>query len=66
MPRYPAPAAAAVKPPSPRPVQDLWQVVGATAHEFTGYEFRTMVVNADELKASLLKFNEMNGGPSSR
>jgi lipopolysaccharide/colanic/teichoic acid biosynthesis glycosyltransferase len=40
-----------------------WRVVGQGGHPFVGYKFRTMVVNADQLKRELLHRNEMNGGP---
>lgn len=38
-----------------------WRVVGEGGQPFTGYKFRTMVMNADELKAQLLAGNEMSG-----
>jgi exopolysaccharide biosynthesis polyprenyl glycosylphosphotransferase len=38
-----------------------WRVVGQNGVQFTGYKFRTMVSNADALKAELLKYNEMTG-----
>jgi len=40
-----------------------WRVVGQGGQPFVGYKFRTMVVNADQLKTELLHRNEMNGGP---
>lgn len=38
-----------------------WRVMGKGIKPFTGYKFRTMVVNADTLKAQLVGFNEMSG-----
>jgi lipopolysaccharide/colanic/teichoic acid biosynthesis glycosyltransferase len=38
-----------------------WQVVGQMGRPFTGYKFRSMYSNADELKAQLEPFNEMSG-----
>ena len=38
-----------------------WSVLGKDAKPFTGYKFRTMIVNADHLKTDLLKSNEMSG-----
>ncbi len=53
--------ALAVKLSTPGPVFYRWQVVGQGGRPFTGYKFRTMVVNADELKAQLAAANEMTG-----
>ncbi len=53
--------ALAVKLSSPGPVLYRWHVLGQNNREFTGYKFRTMVVNADQMKADLLKYNEMTG-----
>lgn len=53
--------ALAIKLTSPGPVFYRWQVVGEGGRPFTGYKFRTMVVNADALKAQLLAANEMSG-----
>ncbi|MFZ2519892.1 MAG: sugar transferase [Anaerolineae bacterium] len=53
--------ALAVKLTSTGPVFYRWQVVGLGGRPFTGYKFRTMVVNADALKAQLLAANEMSG-----
>ena len=36
-------------------------MVGQNGKHFTGYKFRTMVPNADALKAELMERNEMNG-----
>ena len=38
-----------------------WKVIGHGGRPFSGYKFRTMVNNADELKEQLLDKNEMNG-----
>jgi len=43
------------------PILYRWQVVGLGGRPFTGYKFRTMVPDADRLKASLLAHNEMSG-----
>ena len=43
------------------PVFYPWHVIGQNGQPFTGYKFRTMVPNADRLKAQLLDRNEMNG-----
>ena len=53
--------ALAVKLSTPGPVFYRWKVVGQGGRPFTGYKFRTMVVNADELKAQLAAANEMTG-----
>jgi lipopolysaccharide/colanic/teichoic acid biosynthesis glycosyltransferase len=53
--------ALAIKLTAPGPVFYRWQVVGHGGIPFTGYKFRTMVVNADALKAQLLAANEMSG-----
>jgi lipopolysaccharide/colanic/teichoic acid biosynthesis glycosyltransferase len=46
---------------SPGPLFYKWHVVGRGGQRFTGYKFRTMVVNADELKKDLWHYNERNG-----
>ena len=46
---------------SPGPLFYEWHVVGNGGTRFSGYKFRTMVTNADELKHQLLEKNEMNG-----
>jgi len=51
-----------VKLTSRGPIFYRWRVVGQGGKPFTGYKFRTMVENADALKAELLAKNEM-GGP---
>jgi lipopolysaccharide/colanic/teichoic acid biosynthesis glycosyltransferase len=50
-----------VKLSSPGPLFYKWHVVGRGGKRFTGYKFRTMVVNADELKKHLWQYNERNG-----
>lgn len=50
-----------IKLTSPGPVLYDWRVVGLGGRPFTGYKFRTMVVNADEIKARLMAANEMTG-----
>jgi lipopolysaccharide/colanic/teichoic acid biosynthesis glycosyltransferase len=52
---------AAVKLTAPGPVFYRWKVVGKNGSPFTGYKFRSMVTNADELKARLEAQNEMTG-----
>jgi lipopolysaccharide/colanic/teichoic acid biosynthesis glycosyltransferase len=53
--------AVAVKVTSRGPVFYRWRVVGRNGSPFTGYKFRSMVVNADLLKEPLERFNEMRG-----
>jgi exopolysaccharide biosynthesis polyprenyl glycosylphosphotransferase len=53
--------ALAVKLSSPGPIFYRWGVLGQNNREFTGYKFRTMVADADRLKAQLLARNEMSG-----
>jgi exopolysaccharide biosynthesis polyprenyl glycosylphosphotransferase len=43
------------------PVFYSWKVLGRNRRPFVGYKFRTMVLNADELKKELLQHNEMQG-----
>jgi len=50
-----------VKLTSPGPVLYRWKVVGKDGMPFTGYKFRSMVANADELKTKLSERNEMKG-----
>jgi exopolysaccharide biosynthesis polyprenyl glycosylphosphotransferase len=50
-----------VKLTSPGTVFYPWRVIGRGNRSFTGYKFRTMVANADDLKAALLVRNEMHG-----
>jgi exopolysaccharide biosynthesis polyprenyl glycosylphosphotransferase len=51
----------AVKLSDGGPVFYTWKVFGQNKRRFTGYKFRTMVVNADALKEKLLANNEMTG-----
>jgi lipopolysaccharide/colanic/teichoic acid biosynthesis glycosyltransferase len=51
----------AVKLTSPGPVFYRWKVVGKNGRPFVGYKIRSMVANADELKASLEGRNQMIG-----
>ena len=53
--------AALVKFTSPGPVFYQWRVVGFNKRPFKSWKFRTMVENADELKAKLWEKNEMMG-----
>jgi lipopolysaccharide/colanic/teichoic acid biosynthesis glycosyltransferase len=53
--------AVAVKLSSPGPVFYRWRVVGEGGRPFTGYKFRSMYSNADELKQKLQSLNEMSG-----
>lgn len=53
--------AALVKLTSAGPVFYEFRVLGKRARPFVAYKFRTMVVNADELKPALMRHNEMNG-----
>jgi lipopolysaccharide/colanic/teichoic acid biosynthesis glycosyltransferase len=50
-----------VRATSQGPVFYRWRVVGERGRYFTGYKFRTMVDNADGLKAGLIASNEMSG-----
>lgn len=53
--------ALAIKLTDSGPVFYRWNVVGQGGRPFHGYKFRTMVVNADALKQTLLHQNEMQG-----
>jgi len=53
--------AALVKFTSPGLVFYEWRVVGFNKRRFKSWKFRTMVDNADELKADLVERNEMMG-----
>jgi lipopolysaccharide/colanic/teichoic acid biosynthesis glycosyltransferase len=50
-----------VKLTAPGPVFFRWKVVGKNGSPFTGYKFRSMVMDADELKTRLKDQNEMTG-----
>ncbi len=52
---------AAIRVSSGSPILFKWQVVGHNGRRFIGWKFRTMVPNADALKAQLLERNEMKG-----
>lgn len=54
-------AAILIRTTSRGPVLYEWRVLGRHAQPFVGYKLRTMVVNADELKASYAAHNEMSG-----
>jgi lipopolysaccharide/colanic/teichoic acid biosynthesis glycosyltransferase len=54
-------AGLAIKATSPGPLFYRWRVVGLGGRPLVSYKLRTMVVNADALKASLLVQNEMRG-----
>ena len=53
--------ALAVVATSGLPVLYRWRVVGLGGRPFTGFKFRTMVKNADQLKTALVEHNEMTG-----
>lgn len=53
--------AIAIRLSSPGPIFYRWHVVGLNKRKFVSYKFRTMVVNADEIKKKLLAMNEMKG-----
>ena len=53
--------AIAVKLSPPGPIFYRWKVVGCWGRPFTGYKFRSMVANADELRDELTSRNEMTG-----
>jgi lipopolysaccharide/colanic/teichoic acid biosynthesis glycosyltransferase len=50
-----------VKLTSPGPILYRWRVVGKGGLPFVSYKFRSMVANADEIKAELEERNEMKG-----
>ena len=50
-----------IKLTSKGPVFFKQKRVGIRGRKFWVYKFRTMVVNAEELKEDLMKFNEMDG-----
>jgi lipopolysaccharide/colanic/teichoic acid biosynthesis glycosyltransferase len=45
------------------PILYEWRVIGLGERPFVGHKFRTMVLNADQMKSQLMDRNEMNGGP---
>ena len=51
-----------IKLTSRGPLFYRWHVIGHNKRPFVGHKFRTMIVNADRLKAQLLDQNEV-GGP---
>lgn len=53
--------ALAIKLDSRGPVFYAWNVVGQGGRPFRGYKFRTMIANADAVKAQLASQNEMQG-----
>jgi exopolysaccharide biosynthesis polyprenyl glycosylphosphotransferase len=53
--------AALVRLTSPGPVFYRSRYLGERGRRFTGYKFRSMVVNADDLKASMAHMNHMKG-----
>ncbi len=53
--------AALVRATSPGPILHRLEHLGLRGRPFIGYKFRTMVPNADALKAALLVHNEMSG-----
>jgi lipopolysaccharide/colanic/teichoic acid biosynthesis glycosyltransferase len=53
--------ALSVKVTSRGPVFYRWRVAGKDGRPFTGYKFRSMVADADQLKPQLLSQNEMSG-----
>lgn len=53
--------AVTVKLSSPGPIFYQWRVAGKNGHRFVGYKFRSMYVNADEVKHQIEHYNEMRG-----
>lgn len=51
----------AIKLTSTGPIFYKWKVIGKNGIPFTGLKFRTMVLNADYIKKTLLGINEMSG-----
>ena len=58
---FAAVVAVAIALDSRGPVFYRWRVIGYRGRPFTGYKFRTMVREADAMKASLVHLNEMQG-----
>ena len=50
-----------IKFTSEGPIFYHWQVIGKDGNPFTGYKFRTMILNADKMKGQYLDKNEMSG-----
>lgn len=50
-----------VKATSAGPVFYRWRVVGKDGKWFLGYKFRSMIANAEQLRATLAERNEMTG-----
>jgi len=50
-----------VRATSPGPVFYRWRVVGKDGKPFLGYKFRSMIANAEQLRATLAGRNEMTG-----
>lgn len=50
-----------IKLTSPGPVFYHWNVIGFNKKPFASWKFRTMIVNADEIKGQLMQHNEMSG-----
>ena len=50
-----------IKLTSPGPVFYRWDVVGRGGQPLTGYKFRTMVINADQIKEDIIAQNERKG-----
>ena len=53
--------AVAIKLTSRGPIFYHWHVIGKNGRPFVGYKFRSMIVDAEKLKSSLLTLNEMTG-----
>ncbi len=53
--------ASLIKISSRGPILYNWDVVGKNGISFRGYKFRTMQINADDLKSKLINSNEMKG-----
>ena len=50
-----------IKLTSKGPILYTWNVVGLNGINFSSYKFRTMVIDADQIKDKLSKSNEMTG-----
>lgn len=50
-----------VKLSSPGPILYRWYIAGEGGRPFMSYKFRSMYVNADQIKAQLAHLNEMQG-----